>query len=84
MKKDNEIRETLQFWLDSNGMNYPQELAKSVQKDGQTYEIKKILGHLWNCTDIVPARYCEQLDVPVGSSYAQVVRNLFKSLNKSS
>ena len=84
MKQNNQTRETLQFWLDSNGMDYPKEIARFIQKDDRSYELKKILGHLWNCTDIVPARYCEQLDIPIGSSYAKAVRDLFKSLSKSS
>ena len=81
MKKNNQTRETLQSWLDSNGMDYPKELTKFVQKDGQAYELKKVLGHLWNCTDIVPASYCRQLDIPIGSSYAKAVRELFRNLN---
>lgn len=80
MRKDNKARETLQAWLDSNGMEYPKEIAKTIEKNGQQHELKKVLGHLWSCTDVLPATYCRQLDIPLGSSYAQAVRSLFKQL----
>jgi len=82
MHKNAEIRETMLFWLDSNGMDYPKEIASFIQKDGQTCELRKTLGRLWNCTDILPATYCLQLDIPRGSSYAKAVRDLFKSFEQ--
>jgi hypothetical protein len=33
-----------------------------------------ILGKLWNCTDILPAGNCEDLDIAQGSTYARAVR----------
>jgi hypothetical protein len=29
---------------------------------------------LWNCTDTMPSDYCRALELPVGSTYAQGVR----------
>lgn len=31
---------------------------------------------LWDCTDILPSEYCDDLDLPPGSTYAQAVRSL--------
>jgi len=35
-----------------------------------------LIGQLWNCTDVLPGEYCEDLGIPRGSSYAVAVRNL--------
>lgn len=75
-------RETLQSWLDFHEMNYPTEIEKNIGDDGIQIPLKSVLGHLWNCTKIIPAIYCDQLDIPRGSTYAQAVRSLFKELRK--
>ncbi len=36
----------------------------------------RVRGLLWNCTDVVPGPYCDDLGAPRGSTYAQVVRGL--------
>jgi hypothetical protein len=33
-------------------------------------------GQLWNCTDVLPAFYCGELGLPLGSSYAQAARRI--------
>jgi hypothetical protein len=44
--------------------------------DGLEHDIRWLLGALWNCTDVLPAGYCQQLDIEQGSTYAQAVRAL--------
>jgi hypothetical protein len=39
-----------------------------------------IIGQLWNCTDTVPGSICHECDIPVGSTYASLVRKLRSSL----
>lgn len=36
----------------------------------------RLLGLLWNCTDVVPVDYCDELGFPQGSNYAQLARGL--------
>jgi hypothetical protein len=38
--------------------------------------IKKLIGQLWNCTDVVPRDWVEEFRVVPGSTYAQGVRRL--------
>jgi hypothetical protein len=35
-----------------------------------------LTGQLWNCTDTLPGDFCEDLDIPRGSTVAQCVRVL--------
>lgn len=35
-----------------------------------------LIGQLWNCTDIMPASLCAELDMPAGATYAQGARRL--------
>lgn len=39
-----------------------------------------LIGQLWNCTDTVPGSTCEAVDVPIGSSYARLVRKVIEDL----
>jgi len=34
---------------------------------------------LYHCTDTMPSDLCQELDVPVGSSYAQAAQKLLKT-----
>jgi hypothetical protein len=38
------------------------------------------VGQLWNCTDTLPAGYCRDVDLPLGSTYAQAVRHHLASV----
>ncbi len=40
----------------------------------------RVVGLLWNPTDVVPRHACEILGFPQGSSYAQVVRGMEEPL----
>lgn len=43
----------------------------------------RVLGRLWNCTDIVPGYYCNELGLQTGSTYAQAIRALKPRLRES-
>jgi hypothetical protein len=38
--------------------------------------LKRICGVLWNCSDIMPADLCQDLDLSLGSTYARAARML--------
>ena len=42
-----------------------------------------LTGQLWNCTDIMPSLACEQLELPLGSTYARAARHLRDTLSAS-
>jgi hypothetical protein len=44
--------------------------------DGVPVSRRLVIGQLWNCTDIMPSSICDDLDMPLGSNYAQAVRRL--------
>lgn len=72
MHKPGHLREELQEWLDSD---MPASEFK-VDHNGQDRNLDWLLGQLWNCTDVLPAGYCDQLGLPKGSTYAQAVRRM--------
>ena len=49
-------------------------LQPTFDFEEETYEVKRLLGRLWNCTDILPGWACEELDIPRGSTYAKAVQ----------
>lgn len=68
------LREAFWEYLDSTDNN-----STVVEVDGDVKPVKWLLGQLWNCTDIMPASGCYDLDMPPGSTYAQAVRKLAAS-----
>lgn len=56
-------REALQDWLDD-----------VTTEDNE--EINALLGRLGHSTDILPLGYCQQLDLPQGSSYAAAAQKI--------
>jgi hypothetical protein len=48
---------------------------------GGKVEARRLIGILWNCRDIVPATLCNSLDLPVGRTFAQLVRILRENTN---
>ncbi len=43
-------------------------------------ELRALRGGLWNCTDTAPRSLCDEVDLPAGSTYAQVSRHLRREL----
>lgn len=78
MHKLGHLREALQDYLDSA---VPAS-EFTVEDGGQERSLEWLLGQLWNCTDVLPAGYCDQLDISKGSTYAQAVRCM-KERNES-
>ena len=60
------VREPFRDWLDEFGPTYPADSPTG----------RRLAGSVWQCTDILPGTYCEQLDIRVGSTYAQAAREL--------
>lgn len=61
---------------------YFQELASDPEQWTMN-PFRRLIGTLWNCTDIVPADTCERLDCPTGSTYAQCCRSMLRWLKKA-
>ncbi len=66
------LREVLQDYLDSD---VPAS-EFTVEHNGQERSLSWLLGQLWDCTDVLPVGYCNQLELPQGSTYAQAVRRM--------
>lgn len=79
------IRKTMPRWVynPSRGGHAPGHLrdrfADEVQGEGEPMtdsDFERLIGQLWNCTDTMPSDLCDELDLPVGSTYAQGARSL--------
>jgi hypothetical protein len=66
------MREALQDYLDSD----TPASSFRVDHDREEKSIDWLLGQLWTSTDVMPGGYCDQLDLPHGSTYAQAVRRM--------
>jgi len=49
---------------------------------GGNTEAQRLLGRLWNCTDIVPSTACDETDVRTGSTFAQLARFLKNEMDR--
>ena len=70
------LRETLCEWIDANWQE------ETLDEDARS--INWLLGQLWHCTDVLPASYCDTLEILSGSTYAQAVRHIKKVLEEDS
>jgi hypothetical protein len=43
-----------------------------------------LTGHLWHSTDIMPSAMCQELEMPMGSTYARAVRLLRPTVTRES
>jgi transcriptional regulator with XRE-family HTH domain len=48
----------------------------SEEMDEKALTLDWLYGQLWNCCDIMPSGLCQELDMPLGSTYARAVRSL--------
>ena len=62
------LREQFQEWLDS----YEPDRLHEID----IRPVASLLDALAGCTDVLPADYCDQLEIPKGSSYAQAVEEV--------
>jgi hypothetical protein len=52
--------------------------------DGEQVSADKLIGQLWNCSDVMPHGLCNDLELPGGSTYAHGVRLLKDVLARGS
>ena len=62
------LREQFLQWLDSYEPNRLHEI--DIQS------VVSVLDELADCGDILPADYCDQLEIPKGSTYSQAVEHV--------
>jgi hypothetical protein len=62
------LREQFQEWLGSYEPDRLQEI--------DIPPVASLLDALADCGDVLPADYCDQLDIPKGSTYAQVIEEI--------
>ena len=67
------LRDAFLKYLDEGGEDYASVENRYVK---QEKPISRLIGQLWNCTDILPSMYCSEQDIRNGSTYAQAVRKL--------
>jgi hypothetical protein len=48
----------------------------TAEVGGSQRPARWVVGQLWNCTDILPRVYCDEADLPPGSTYAQAARRI--------
>ena len=72
------LREVFCEYLEST------DKSGTVKVDGGVKPVKWLLGQLWNCTDIMPAASCDELDMPRGSTYAMAARRVASSTSIAS
>lgn len=58
-----------EFFLDG-------DLLDQIEVSGKPWPVEKLLGQLWQCTDVLPVTSCAQLDLPQGSTYAAAVQHI--------
>jgi hypothetical protein len=66
------LREAFETWVEDGAT----ASTVAVGWDDTTVPIRWLIGHLWNCSDIMPSGLCAQLDMPAGTTYARAVRHL--------
>ena len=68
------VREAFQDFLGSE--------TDAVEVDGEEVGLGWFVARLTGCTDILPAGYCSDLDLPQGSTYGDAVAHLVKRGDK--
>ena len=66
------LRDAFIEWLCSS------ERGDTTEVGGERRPLRWLIGQLWNCSDVMPSEYCEELELPQGSTYAQAVRSISK------
>ena len=74
------LRDAFLEWLDKYW--FTDEDCDTVEIDGQRRPLRWLIGQLWNCTDILPGSYCDELELQIGSTYAMAVRKVARTLER--
>lgn len=71
----------LECWMagDVSGLDDVVDL-RYIFYDQERASARRIIGQLWNCTDVLPGMWCSELDLLSGSTYAQGARRLKEAL----
>ena len=67
-------RDAFRIWVEA-GMPAESKLEIAVAGHA-TVSARWIREQLWNCSDTLPSYLCVDVEIPVGSSYAQAARSL--------
>ena len=65
-----DIRDAFIAWLDEGAD------ATEVEIDGNKQSITRLFDQIRDCADILPRVYCDDLEIPQGSTYADAVKKL--------
>lgn len=65
-----DIREAFQSWLECD--------ADTLELDDEEVGLNWFVERLTGCTDILPAGYCSDLDLPQGSTYGDAMAHLVR------
>lgn len=65
------IRDAFLGYLEGDG---EPSLNDVVEVGSEMWTVRRLIGKLYHCADILPSHACSQLDIPQGSTYAQVAR----------
>jgi hypothetical protein len=69
------LREAFDQWVEQSNAT-SETVTVEIRHEETTKPIAWLWGKLWNCSDTMPGGLCGQLDMHVGSTYAQAVRAL--------
>ena len=61
------LRDAFLEWLEG-------ERGDVVDVDEKPQTLRWLIGQLWHCTDVLPGWACDELDIPLGSTYAKAVQ----------
>lgn len=67
------LREAFLDWIESD---CPDTATVEEGYEPQVWPAERLLGVMWNCSDIMPGWLCELIDLRRGTTYARAARGL--------
>ncbi len=74
------IRDAFVEWVEAG---LPAAATVERNYEPQQVPAARLLGMLWQCTDIMPGWVCGELDLPPGCTYAQAAQGLLRDLRSA-
>ena len=68
-----DLRDALIEWIEAGN-------PATIEVCDESHPLRWLLGQLWNCTDILPGVFCDELELSRGSTYAKAVRHIAGTL----
>ncbi|MCA1840852.1 MAG: hypothetical protein ABR507_11420 [Actinomycetota bacterium] len=75
------IKDAFQHWVEGWGWEskerhlYPyNEIVYDVGDKNDEWQLTRLLGKLWKCTEVMPNNLCDRLDIEHGSTYAKAAQ----------